>query len=533
MLAQRLRLDREVLLPGASVLARAVTSVREASAARLWQALAARASTAGTAGLERMLEVEAGARVSTLERLRRAPTRLSSPAMVAALERLVEIRGLGVSGVDLSELPVGRVNELACYGMAAKAQTISRLSPERRAATLLAVAKHLETVANDDALDLFDGLAAQLIARSAKAGDRERLGQLPRLAEASAQLVLAMGVLLEADEDLTLQPLWAAIESHVPRSELEAAAQSVENLAHEVDPDDALRTQLVDRYLIARRFLPLLGKVVGFEATPGGRPALEALGSLSKLWGRKKVSPSEVVAAVVSASWRRLVFADPDQVDRRAYTLCVTEALHRGLRRRDVFCPASSRWADPTACLLDGERWEAMRPELLEGLALDPDPSSHLEALGAKLDQAYRAVADGVAGNALTTCGARPSLPPTPSSSTTRSASSWPRRGEGASGLGGRAPLCGSGTDHQRRPEPPLLRPGSRRDVVELPLRPGLRSVPPARLPVLASPGRPRRSAVLAPGARGGLRGAQRGVPQPGQPTFAEIHERIASTTQT
>jgi hypothetical protein len=31
---------------------------------------------------------------------------------------------------------------------------------DRRAATLLAVAKHLETVANDDALDLFDGLAA-------------------------------------------------------------------------------------------------------------------------------------------------------------------------------------------------------------------------------------------------------------------------------------------------------------------------------------------------------------------------------------
>lgn len=406
--------EHKVLLPGASVLARAVTSVREASAARLWQALAARASRAGTAGLERMLEVEAGTRVSTLERLRRAPTRLSSPAMVAALERLVEIRGLGISDVDLSELPAGRVNELARYGMAAKAQTISRLSAERRAATLLAVAKHLETVANDDALDLFDGLAAQLIARSAKAGDRERLSQLPRLAEASAQLALAMGVLLEADEDLTLQQLWAAIESHVPRSELEAAARTVEDLAHEVDPDDALRSQLVERYFTARRFLPLLAEVVGFEATAGGRPALEALGSLSKLWGRKKVSPSELVAAVVSAPWRRLVLADPDQVDRRAYTLCVTEALHRGLRRRDVFCPASSRWADPTACLLDGERWEAMRPELLEGLSLDTDPSRHLEALAAKLDQAYRAVAAGVAGNALLSLddGGRPHLSP-------------------------------------------------------------------------------------------------------------------------
>jgi len=392
--------EHKVLLPGSSVLARMVTAVREASAGRLWQALDARASAAGTAGLERMLEVGAGSRVSTLERLRRGPTRLSSLAMVAALERLVEIRGLGVAEVDLSEFPVGRVNELARYGMAAKAQTISRLSPDRRAATLLAVAKHLETVANDDALDLFDGLAAQLIARSAKAGDRERLGQLPRLAEASAQLALAMGVLLEADEDLTLRQLWTAIETHIPRSELETAARAVEGLAHQVDADDALRAQLVDRYLTARRFLPLLAEVVCFEATAGGRPALQALASLSKLWGRKKVSSSEVAAGVITPSWRHLVLADPDQVDRRAYTLCVTEALHRGLRRRDVFCPASSRWADPTACLLDGERWAAMRPELLEGLSLDPDASSHLEAIGVKLGQAYRAVAAGVSGNA-------------------------------------------------------------------------------------------------------------------------------------
>jgi len=190
--------EHKVLLPGASVLARMVTSVREASAARLWQALGARASTEQVGSMGRMLAVKAGSRVSMLERLRRAPTRLSSPGMVGALQRLVEIRGLGVSEIDLSELPMGRVNELARYGMAAKAQAISRLSPERRAATLLAVAKHLETAANDDALDLFDGLAAQLISRSGKAGDKERLGQLPRSAEASAELALAMGVLFEA-----------------------------------------------------------------------------------------------------------------------------------------------------------------------------------------------------------------------------------------------------------------------------------------------------------------------------------------------
>jgi hypothetical protein len=296
--------EYKVLLPRASVLARLVTSVREATTARLWQALGGLVDQEQAESLERLLAVEAGSRVSVLERLRRAPRRLSSPAMVQALERLVEIRGLGVAGVDVSRRPAGRVGELARYGMAARAQAISRLSPERRAATLLAVAKHLETVANDDALDLFDSLAAELLARSGRAGDKDRLGQLPRLAEASSRLVLAVGVLFEASGGTSLEQLWGAIEERVPRGELTSAAEVVAELTPILDPAAALRAQLVDRYLTARRFLALLTEVVDFDATPGGRPVLEALRVLDSLWGRKKVKPSEVPLGIVSPAWR-------------------------------------------------------------------------------------------------------------------------------------------------------------------------------------------------------------------------------------
>jgi hypothetical protein len=279
---------------------------------------------------------------------------------------------------------------LARYGMAAKAQAIGRLSPARRAATLLAVAKHLETVANDDALDLFEALAAQLAGRSAREGDKDRLRQLPLLAEASASLAVAVGVLFDADESLSVREVWDAIEAQVPRAELVTATSTVADLASEVDRDDAMRAQLVDRYLTARRFLPRLIDTVTYEATPAGAEILAAVEGLGGLWGRKKVSAADVALGVVPAAWRRLVLPEPGEVDRRAYTLCVMEELHQALRRRDVFCPASSRWADPRACLLDGERWAAMRPELLDGLGLDPDPSRHLEALSAKLDDAMK-----------------------------------------------------------------------------------------------------------------------------------------------
>ena len=393
--------ERRVLLPGATVLARLVTSAREATTERLLLSLGGRMSTDQTVGLEMLLVVEDDSRASRLERLRQAPTRISSTGMVSALERLGDVEALGVSAVDVSELPVGRVRELARYGMAAKAQAIGRLSPARRAATLLAVAKHLETVANDDGLDLFDALAAQLVGRSGREGDKDRLKQLPRLAKASASLALAVEVLFDADENLSLRQVWDAIEACVPRAELVTATSTVAGLAHEVDRDDVLRSHLVERYLTARRFLPVLTETIAFEATPAGTAILEAVRALSGLWGRKKVGPSEVALGVVPAAWRRLVLPEPGEVDRRAYTLCVMEELHQALRRREVFSPASSRWADPRAGLLDGERWAAVRSEMLDGLGLTADPGAHLEALAAKLDDAYRSVAAGLGENTL------------------------------------------------------------------------------------------------------------------------------------
>jgi len=44
----------------------------------------------------RCAELPEGARTSDLERLRRGPTRVSGKAMVAALDRVSEIAGLGV-----------------------------------------------------------------------------------------------------------------------------------------------------------------------------------------------------------------------------------------------------------------------------------------------------------------------------------------------------------------------------------------------------------------------------------------------------
>jgi TnpA family transposase len=439
-------LAHKVLLPGATTLARLVAAVRAAAAERLWRTLtdaADRLDPALRRQLEGLLAVEAGARASLLERLRTPPSRLSGPALVRALERVEAVRALGAGAAALAAalaaVPPTRLRALARYGLTAKAPQLRRLAEPRRTATLLATARELGPRALDDALDVFDGLLATTLLgraeREARESARDRLRdllrRLARVAAASAVLVVVVQYLLDAlatDDAVPLAELWRQIERHVGgEPALTAAVATVVALAPapdaEEDADAAWRAELVKHYRTVRPFLPRLPEVVGFGAVEGGRAVLEAVRRLPALLAQKVVRRADVAGELVAGSWRRFVYLPPpppvplpepsaargdrargrrggpgagdrgDEVDRRAYALCVLEHLHHALRRRDVFAAGSDRWGDPRARLLDGAAWARAKPEVLTALGLPEEPAAHLAELAGALDAAYREAA--------------------------------------------------------------------------------------------------------------------------------------------
>jgi len=150
-------IDRKVLLPGVSVLERAVSSVREHATTRLWQLLAQLPTPRQVALLETLLVVPEGERQTPLDRLRRAPARVSGPALVQALHRVDAIRLFEMENLDLSFVPRGRLKVLARHAATAFVHNLRQLADDHRIATLLAFASTYLAVVHDDALSVVCG----------------------------------------------------------------------------------------------------------------------------------------------------------------------------------------------------------------------------------------------------------------------------------------------------------------------------------------------------------------------------------------
>ena len=186
-----------MLLPGVSVPARLVAQVRDRAAGRLWKALARAPGPEQRTRLEALVIVPERGRQTALDRLRRAPDRVSGPALVAALERFAEIRSLDVGRLDLRHVPASRIDALARYAGSARTATNARMPSDRRIATVLAFVRVFEATALDDALDVLDALIIELSLQARRAGRQERLCTLHDLDTAALQLREACAVLLD------------------------------------------------------------------------------------------------------------------------------------------------------------------------------------------------------------------------------------------------------------------------------------------------------------------------------------------------
>lgn len=388
----------QVLLPGATVLERWLARIINRAELRVWNRISETINETQRKQFESLLEVDEGSRFSKLELLRRSANRYSSPAIKESLERLAQIRSIGVARTQLTNVPIGHLKALARYGTSAWAAAIEDLSLNHKLSVLWATILELEAVVQDEVIDLVILNIAKKFNTAEKEGLKRRVKALALVDRATFQLCIVCSYVL--DETILGHQLRQEIFNEIPKTELQQAVATIQN---ETSPHAPTYYNLLnDSYRSLRIYLPALLKTVKFEGVTASEDVLAAWNFLYELdFGQPRPNLQDApLGTIAKSAWKAVVFDNNKQVDRRYYTFCVLQKLISTLQRRDIFIAPSHRWQDQRTQLLQGRAWQKVRSQVSLALGKTTNGEIEVQKLAKQLDSLYRQVAKRFGENA-------------------------------------------------------------------------------------------------------------------------------------
>lgn len=378
----------KVLLPGATVLERLISQVKERTTARLWCKLAALPDKNQCKRLEGLLLIGDKKNITGLEAIRQQITHESPVGFLKTIERYNRFYSLGAHGWDISKLPIGKIKVLARYAAVARAQAIERMPYERQIATLAAFAIIFTISSQDNIIDYMLKYFSELFNKADRNSQKERLRTIRDLDSSARELSRACRVLL--DETIPDDEIRKSILKTITRDRLQAAIQTVETLTK--SSDQTIEYKEIFKYFSSiRRFLPKLLSSVQFKANSAGKPALSAWEFLFKCetkTGKDKYGGAPVDG--MSACWQKVVLRDDDSIKPCPYTFWTIEKVVTGIKNFDIYLENSDKYSDPRSNLIPFEEWEGKKSKILNTLGWSPNAAESLNPLKEELNTTYQ-----------------------------------------------------------------------------------------------------------------------------------------------
>jgi TnpA family transposase len=369
-LAEGLR-RKSVLLPAVGVIERICAEAITRANRRIHAALTDTLTSAHRQRLDELLKRKEGSKATWLAWLRQSPAKPNSRHMLEHIERLKAWQALDLPAGIERQVHQNRLLKIAREGGQMTPADLAKFEPQRRYATLVALAIEGMATVTDEIIDLHDRIIGKLF-NAAKNKHQQQFQASGKAINDKVRLYGRIGQALIEAKQSGGDP-FAAIEAVMPWDTFAASVTEAQTLARPADFD--FLHHIGESYATLRRYAPQFLDVLKLRAAPAAKGVLDAIEVLRGMNSdsARKV-PADAPTAFIKPRWAKLVLTD-EGIDRRYYELCALSELKNALRSGDVWVQGSRQFKDFDEYLVPVEKFVTLKltSELPLAVATDCD----------------------------------------------------------------------------------------------------------------------------------------------------------------
>ena len=333
---------QSIILPALNAIERASAEAITRANRRIYDALAEPLSNGHRHRLDDLLKRRDNGKTTWLAWLRQSPAKPNSRHMLEHIERLKAWQALDLPAGIERLVHQNRLLKIAREGGQMTPADLSKFEPQRRYATLMALAIEGMATITDEIIDLHDRILGKLF-NAAKNKHQQQFQASGKAINAKVRLYGRIGQALIDAKQSGRDP-FAAIEAVMS---WDAFAESVTEAQKLAQPDDFdFLHRIGESYATLRRYAPEFLAVLKLRAAPAAKDVLDAIEVLRdmNIDNARKV-PADAPTGFIKPRWQKLVMTDAG-IDRRYYELCVLSEMKNALRSGDIWVQGSRQFKD-------------------------------------------------------------------------------------------------------------------------------------------------------------------------------------------
>jgi len=375
--------EQRILLPSFGVIERVCAEAVTAANRRIYVLLTSDVTSTHRTQLDALLKRREDGKSTMLTWLRQSPAKANSRYMLEHIDRLRTWQALQLPAGIERQVHQNRLLKMAREGAQMIAADLAKFEPERRYATLVALAVEGTATVIDEIIELHDRIMGKLFS-VAKRKHQEQFQASGKAINAKLRLYGEIGqALLEAKQ--SGGDAFAAIESVMSWSEFAESVTDAQKLAQPEDFDFLRR--IGESFATLRRYSPQLLDVLKWRAAPAAGDVIDAIEMLRRInTGNERKLPDDAPTAFIKPRWQKLVVTE-DGLDRRYYELCALSELKNALRSGDIWVQGSRQFKDFSDYLLPADKFASLKQTGALALPIETDCEKYLSERMALLEQ--------------------------------------------------------------------------------------------------------------------------------------------------